>query len=523
MPDLSISPTEGRYVIIKPVGSGGMADVYLARDTVLERKVVLKEVRRELANTGDYASMFLDEARVIASLNHPNIVRIYDVGLRDGLPFMALEWLEGWDLRMVEQELDTRHETLELGAVLRLVADAAHGLEAAHTARNDRGVPLRLVHRDVSPHNLFVTTSGVLKLLDFGIAKSSVQSEITGSRMIKGKFAYMAPEQIEGLPVDQRCDVFALGITLHELLAGQPLFGGQSLSDIHDAILLRPIPEPGKLNGNVPDDVVAITMHALEREPSRRFSSAGAMAEAIESSMQSHGLVKGPDDIAATINRVFDGSGPQVWERRATIALGRLDEGSPPAEASEALAAWSEAQGRGDVRTATVHIGPRQGQSQNAAGGRRRPLELVRQHLQNVILGAAALAITGGLLFAALRAIPSPSAVKAAEEATAKARASENNAAAIRAGARSRVNASNRTPAGVGRLTLDTEPMTNVFLDNQELGSTPLTAVVLPAGMVRLRLVNRRVGIDTSITVTIQPGVTLKRRLDLLHEHDGEH
>jgi serine/threonine protein kinase len=507
MSDPPTNPEEERYVIVKPVGFGGMANIYLARDTVLERKVVLKEVREELAHNDDFAAMFLDEARVIASLNHPNIVRIYDVGLRNDVPFMALEWLEGWDLRMVEEELDARGQRLDLGVILRLVADAAHGLEAAHTAKNDQGVPLRLVHRDVSPHNLFVTVGGVLKLLDFGIAKSSVQTGTTGDHVIKGKFAYMAPEQLQGQAVDRRCDVFALGINLHELLSGQPLFGGLSLPDVYEAILVQPIPPPSRPDQELPDEVVNITMQALARDLTARWASAGALADALEAVMHQHGFVRGPDDIATTLTRLFAGTGQHVLERRSTVAIGRLDDQSSPAASASAAepSAWAGARGGKVVPTATISIESLLG-APEPTHEQRRLRDLVRGYSQNLVLAFVVLCVGGGLLFAALHIIPKPPP-KGVVETPSKAAAGAEEPA--------RRSSRVRAVGGTGRLTLDTEPMTDVYLGDQGLGSTPLTAIPLPAGTAKLRLVSRRAAIDETITVTIQPGVTLRRHIDL--------
>jgi hypothetical protein len=410
MSDLSLTPSEQRYVALKAVGAGGMANIVLARDSVLGRKVVLKEIRPELAGDAELSKMFLDEARLIASLNHPNIVRIYDVGRRHGLPFMALEWLEGWDLRTIEDELTARKRFLDLKVALRLMADAARGLHAAHTARNDDGQPLRLVHRDVSPHNLFVTTEGSLKLLDFGIAKSSVQSKVTAANMIKGKFAYMSPEQLDGFPIDARTDIFALGINLHELLSGKSLFGRHNPVDARDAIVAGRIHPPVRPSESLPPDVVAVAMHALERDPSMRFQTACEMADAVDAVMQEHGWGIAPSEIAGVMGQLFAGSGPVPRERRPTVALGFLDEGGPVLT-GEVF----------DLTPRTETIGTGLVDQPADPRGARRSLSRWLSYALALLLGALVLALAGGLLFLAMRSIPAPPAAVGLEPPAVKA------------------------------------------------------------------------------------------------------
>ncbi|MBN1959371.1 MAG: serine/threonine protein kinase [Deltaproteobacteria bacterium] len=517
MSDSSNNQIDERYTIVKTVGVGGMANVYLARDIVLERKVVLKELRGDLLEVGDYAAMFIDEARIVASLNHPNIVRIYDVGLRNDLPFMALEWLEGWDLRMIEQELESREEWLGLALVLRLIADVAHGLHAAHTTCNDQGVPLRLVHRDVSPHNLFVTINGVIKILDFGIAKSTVQSETTGERLIKGKLAYMGPEQIKARSVDRRCDVFALGINMHELLSGRSLFGGLSFADAYDSILHSPIITPSRPRERLPDDIINIVMHALERHPDKRFQSAGDMAEALEVAMLNNGLICTNEDIAFALKRLFIGSGSHSDDHNyTTIALGHIDEQeSAPSDVADldyediSYEELSDGFSSAELKNETLALD--NGDFSDHLPRIRPSSDENIFSLKNIIIALVVLALIIGGLYAVF------SGKKTTLQKQVKKIINTQPAEGDDKNLKSKLPKTSNPKVITGRITLITDPKATVFLNNKAIGVTPLRAITLPAGKHKLRFVNRRAKIDKHITVTVPANGTAKRRIKLRH------
>ena len=320
-----------RYDLLEHIGSGGMADVYVAQDKVLGRRIVLKHLKRHLGAQEKFVTMFLDEARTVAKLNHPNIISIYDLGIYEDDVFMAMEWLEGWDMRNVIEALDEMDDTIDIGVALKLLGDTCLGLQAAHTARTEDGIHLQLVHRDISPHNLFVTTDGVLKLLDFGIAKTALRRTRTAVGKLRGKFAYMSPEQLDGQHIDHRSDLFSLGIILHELVTGRTLFGGLSPNDTYRAVCKEPIPTPTRIDERVPEPVVRLTMRALERDPAGRFQSAEEMGDAIGQAM--HALPKAPPSVTSYVNGLF---GPDLKlnerttvmsrERRLTGPIGRVDE-----------------------------------------------------------------------------------------------------------------------------------------------------------------------------------------------------
>jgi serine/threonine-protein kinase len=275
----------GKYQLFASLGRGGMADVFLsvARGQMgFNKLAVIKRLRQGLADELPFRNMFLDEARLAARLSHPNIVHTYEVGEQNGVYFIAMEYLEGQSLNKVLKEALRRDEGIvpELGA--RIIADALGGLSYAHTLGDYDGRPLGIIHRDVSPHNIFVGYDGHTKLVDFGIAKAALSSTETEVGVLKGKVAYMSPEQAMGGRVDQRADLFAMGIVLWELVAGRRLMTGDSAANTLHKLMNEPIPRLSAVVPGVDPQLEAIVGRALEKQPERRFQTAAEMRDALE-------------------------------------------------------------------------------------------------------------------------------------------------------------------------------------------------------------------------------------------------
>src|SRR5438552_5671450 len=214
----------GKYKLLRLIASGGMAEVYLARQAGaagFEKLVCLKRILPHLARDRQFVEMFLNEARLAARLDHPNIVSIYDLGEANGNYFIAMEFIDGPSLRAVHKLSAERNELLPIPEICKIISMAAGGLQYAHDLADDKGEPLHLVHRDISPDNLLVHRNGSAKVVDFGIAKAANSSSQTRTGTLKGKVAYMPPEQLRGEQLDRRTDVFALGVVLYELLTGK--------------------------------------------------------------------------------------------------------------------------------------------------------------------------------------------------------------------------------------------------------------------------------------------------------------
>src|SRR5688500_10673044 len=217
------SQSLGKYQLLRKLATGGMAEVWLARQMGIEdfrRNVVLKRILPHLAEDVEFVQMFLNEAKIAARFTHPNIAQIYDLGAEAGSYFIAMEYVHGEDLGRIMRKAWSSGQWLTKPLAVRIISLACDGLYYAHTRADEHGRPLKVVHRDVSPQNILVSFDGSVKLVDFGIAKAADQASLTKSGAIKGKFAYMSPEQASGKPLDNRSDIFALGLVLYELLTG---------------------------------------------------------------------------------------------------------------------------------------------------------------------------------------------------------------------------------------------------------------------------------------------------------------
>src|SRR3954468_13791247 len=276
-PHLAPGMRLGRYRIVRRLAVGGMAEIFLARVEGMrgfEKLVVVKRLLPQYVHNQNLVRMFLDEARLMATLNHPNITQVHDVGEARGSYFFAMEYVHGEDLRRILRASSQKGEPLPIDISVGIIADAAAGLHHAHEKRGSDGAPLEIVHRDVSPSNVLVSFDGAVKLTDFGVAKWALQASHTRQGTLKGKCAYMAPEQCRGEPVDARSDVFALGILLYELSTGTRLFQGASDFQILNQIVKEPIVPPSERRPGYPAALEPIVMRALERPPERRHADA---------------------------------------------------------------------------------------------------------------------------------------------------------------------------------------------------------------------------------------------------------
>ncbi|HEX5059811.1 MAG TPA: serine/threonine-protein kinase [Kofleriaceae bacterium] len=270
---------------MKRLAAGGMADVLLARTDGIagfERHVVIKRIHAELLEEPRYVKMFLDEARLAASLHHHNVVQVNDIGEENGEYFFAMEYVHGEDARQLLVDASQRGEQIPLEHVVTIVMAAASGLHYAHEQRSMDGKPLHIVHRDVSPANILVGYDGGVKVADFGIALAAHRAEQTQSGVLKGKVAYMSPEQCNCDPVDRRSDVFSLGIVLYELVTVRPCFAGDNDFMTMSAIVGGKIEKPSSFRKDLPFELEHIIMKALAKNPADRYQSADELRMALE-------------------------------------------------------------------------------------------------------------------------------------------------------------------------------------------------------------------------------------------------
>ena len=286
----------GRYRLSARIATGGMAEVYLGRHIDEDGRrgpaVAVKRLMPHLASDRRVVQMFLNEARITAQVQHPNVVRILELGMEGTEPFIAMELLEGRSFAELRQEAAEHGQRVPLGITLRVLVDACRGLDAAHRAVDEAGRPLRIVHRDFTPDNIHVGVKGEVKVIDFGIAKADTLSSGTEPGTLKGKFFYMSPEMIAGRQVDHRADLFAAGVMLYEQLCGRRPFTGRTAEEVLGRIVEgRPKP-PTTFDPSVPAALELVCLTALARDPDTRFDSLESFIEAIEA-------IGGPAEVAS--------------------------------------------------------------------------------------------------------------------------------------------------------------------------------------------------------------------------------
>ena len=263
----------GKYQLIRRIGAGGMAEVFLARTSVaqgLTKQLVIKKIHPAFARSRQFAAMFVDEARIALGLNHPNIVQVFDFGQMGETYFLAMEYVEGLDLLRLMQEVARRRGAIPFGLCAYVVQQVAKGLDYAHRKTDDFGEPLGIVHRDISPQNILVSFDGAVKIVDFGIARARDVHEEEG--VVKGKFAYMAPEQARGELVDRRADVYSAGVVLFELATGRPLHPGKG-KEVLEQVKAGAIPRPRDVNPEIPDTLEEIVLKSLTFHKDDRYQT----------------------------------------------------------------------------------------------------------------------------------------------------------------------------------------------------------------------------------------------------------
>jgi serine/threonine protein kinase len=312
----------GRYELLLPIAKGGMAQVWAARlrgTRGFQKLVAVKTILADVIDSTRLEQMFLEEAQLASQIHHANVVTTHDLGEHDGTLYLVMEWVDGEPLSEVINRA-ARRGGMPLAIGVNLVGQACKGLHAAHTLRDESGTPLGVVHRDVSPQNLLVTLSGSAKLVDFGIAKvTSKTSHLTEAGEVKGKFAYMAPEQVAGQAVDCRADLFALGILLYFVTTGKHPFRGENPAETIKNICADTKPvSPSKLVAGYPSALEAVVMKALEKARDDRFESANQMLAALEAALP--GPLEASFD-AKVADYMNDLVGKRAAERRAAIRV----------------------------------------------------------------------------------------------------------------------------------------------------------------------------------------------------------
>ncbi|HEY0192639.1 MAG TPA: serine/threonine-protein kinase, partial [Kofleriaceae bacterium] len=318
-----VGSTANRYQILAKLAVGGMAEIYLARGASVagvERYCVLKRILRERATDEQLVRMFVDEARLAAQLQHPNIASVYDVGTLGDSFFFTMEYVHGETVRALLHRAHTMSRPLPLACVMTTIAGAAAGLHHAHERHAADGRPLGIVHRDVSPSNLMISFEGHIKLVDFGVAKAADRETETRTGTVKGKISYLSPEQCRGVPVDRRSDIFSLGIVMWEMLTGQRLFRRNSDFENMTAIVHEQVVRPSARRPDLSPAIDAIAMKMLAKDPAQRYQTADDVVEAIENASMRAGTILSTSAVSRLMRDLF-GVRPEPWRQLESAAM----------------------------------------------------------------------------------------------------------------------------------------------------------------------------------------------------------
>jgi serine/threonine protein kinase len=299
----------GKYSLLGHLATGGMAEVYVARQVGLkgfEKIVVIKRVRPELEGDLETTDFFLDEARLVATLEHPNIAQVYEIGFVNGAYFFVMEYVHGADLRQVLESSSKRNEPLPLGDAIYIASHVAAALHYAHEKRDRDGNPLHIIHRDISPSNVLLSHDGAVKLCDFGIAKAKKRSAETTRGLVKGKYPYMSPEQCVQEPLDRRSDIFAMGTLLYELTTMTRLYRRANDFETLRAIIDEPPPRPSIRIADYPADLERIVLRALAKDPGERQQTAQELQLELEDFAREHKLQQSSVRIANRMGKLFE-------------------------------------------------------------------------------------------------------------------------------------------------------------------------------------------------------------------------
>jgi serine/threonine protein kinase len=301
----------GHYQLVRYLTAGGMADLYLAESPDHDGYLVVKKIQTRYVEMTRVVKMFIDEGRIAQALDHPNIVKVVDVGQEGGTYYMAMEYIAGRDLLQIcRRGVDVGH-FLPRHLAVAILVQTLRGLVYAHEKHDSNGEPLKVIHCDVSPGNIVLSWGGTAKIVDFGIARATIQLRAE-DHSVAGKYNYMAPEQIRGEPIDARADLFALGVILYEITVGKRLFRGRPEQVMH-LVLEEPIERPSAVRPDYPRFLEAIVMQALERDPNRRYQSARKMRDDLRAWLRDESQPFDKRAIAGYLRSIF---GPERSGRK---------------------------------------------------------------------------------------------------------------------------------------------------------------------------------------------------------------
>ncbi len=323
----------GKYVLYERIAAGGMAEVFkggLPGDAGFERQVAIKRILPNLGEDPDFVSMFIDEAKIAVQLSHSNIAQILDLGCHDGTYFIAMEYVHGRDFRAILERERERGRAVPVAVACHAAMKVAEALHHAHRATSRSGAPLGVIHRDISPQNILLSFEGEVKVVDFGLAKASGRATQTQAGVVKGKLAYLSPQQALGQDLDGRTDLYSLGLVLFELLTGRRVYDRPNDVDTILAVQAGEVPPLRRVDPHMPPHLEAIVARALERDPDLRYPTGMELHDDLEAFVYEHDQLVTRKDVASYVRDLF-GEHPVVVATAATVLEDQLVSDTIPA------------------------------------------------------------------------------------------------------------------------------------------------------------------------------------------------
>jgi serine/threonine protein kinase len=495
--------TLGPYTLDALIAVGGMAEIWLARREGpggFSKRLVIKRILPLMAQDEKFREMFLDEARLAANFEHPNIVRVFELGEVDGSYFIAMEFVDGPDLDYIIKRARQLDVVVPATLAAKLIADALEGLDYVHGMRGEDGQSTGLVHRDISPHNVMVTSRGVAKICDFGVAKAATSRHKTQAGTVKGKFAYMSPEQIAAKPLDGRSDLFAVGIVLYELSTNQRPFGEADELLAVTAILTQKPQDPRLFVDDYPEELERIIMKALAKNRDDRYADARDMQADLHRFIRDSGEIVNARDISEYIDDLLSES-PSFYTGTVPLAAPRFSADSVLSASADIDARKTEPSG---PRLDSVPVEPIQSlasrrapspSTDEAGSGPRLLLAALG------LLGLLGVVVVGVIVWIAIDGGPTRESPDAGTVVAGDAGGdtAEPDAAVVETDVADAV--------AHGRVIVVTQPSAEVFKDGKTLGKTvPHLTLRMPVGEHQLHLRNLAKGVLRDIKVTVKVG-----------------
>ena len=541
----------GRYELLERLGRGGMAEVFLARmngPMHVSRYVAIKRILPEISDIAELTTMFLDEIRLVVHLSHPSIGTVHDFGIEGGAIFLALELIEGVDMRGVLQHALKTQQPIPLECALYIAAQVARALDYAHKACDAEERPLGIVHRDVTPSNIIVSFRGDVKLVDFGIARaaSHVRLHHTRGGELKGTIRYMSPEQAGGSEIDGRSDLFSLTTVLLEMVIGHPAFKADSDVQALKLVQQGRAPERDRYAELIPEDVRAIIDRGMQVDRETRFQTGEALATELERALRSRAPAFGPGDLARMMAELC---GDELKQHRARMRgfseSGRDDDDSSrralATAATRAATPPVESPTRAGKSPATPSSAAR-AEVTSPMGQVETPLPQVPRRRGAAVLAAGAAAVVAAVVIVAARpraggdggatgapvaaTQPTTTQPTATQPTTTQPTTTQPTTTQPQSppvapptpppsgAATAPITTRTRTPATFGTLNLQSSPWANVVVDGKGVGQTPVVGLRLAAGRHRVTLVNPGLPART-ITVVVPGNSSIDRRVTL--------